>query len=100
LLSANIGSQTTYDQTYSQSPILCALTPYSNPGTTINFFYESKVTDQCGFMINYPKNNFLNIRLFAVTPDANGVYSLSTSFTGMSYILQLSFTEIEEDEEI
>jgi hypothetical protein len=98
LLSANIGNQTTFDQTYSQTPILCALTPYSNPGATIYFFYESKVTDECGFMIGYPQNNFLNIRILAVAPDANGNYSLASSFTGMTYILQLCFTEIEDDE--
>jgi mevalonate kinase len=100
LLSANIGNQTTYDQTYSQTPILCALTPYSNPGSTINFFYESKVTDECGFMISYPQNNNLSIRILNAIPDANGLYSSAASFTGMSYILQLSFTEIEKDEKL
>jgi hypothetical protein len=97
LLTANIGNQTTYDQTYSQTPILCAIAPYSNPGSTVNFYYESKITDECGFMIGYPQNNYLNIRILGSIPDANGVYSLSTTYN-VHYVLQLSFTEIEEDD--
>jgi hypothetical protein len=96
LVSANIGTQTTYDQSSTQCPIIGAVIPKSNPGTTVYFFYESMITDQSGFMINHPgENNFLNIRLLNSIPDANGIYSDTLAFP-TSYILQLSFTEILE----
>lgn len=92
LLSMNIGNQSTYDQTYSQTPIVCALNPSSNVGT-VYYYYQSNVTDQCGFMVGYPQNSFLNIKLLNSTP-VNGAYALTTSFP--DYILQISFTEIED----
>lgn len=96
LLSCNIGNQTTFDQSYSQTPIVCALTPKSNAGSTIYFYYESMVTDESGFMVGYPQNSNLEIKLLNVNPSASGVYSLAGTFP--HYILQLTFTEIEEDE--
>lgn len=94
LLSANIGNQTSYDQTYSQTPIICAITPKSNPGSTVYFYYETFITDESGFVISYPQNNYLNIKILNPTP-VNGVYSSATDFP--DYVLQLSFTEIEDD---
>ena len=98
LLSCNIGNQTTYDQTYSQTPIICAITPESNPATVpdvVQYYYQSLITDESGFMIGYPQNSNLEIKILNPTPTA-GVYALAASFP--HYVLQLTFTEIEEDE--
>jgi hypothetical protein len=95
LVSVNIGNQTTYDQTSMQTSIIGCINPKSNPGSTIYFYYESNITDQCGFVINHPgENNYLNVRILNVTPSTDGVYNDASSF--LNYVLQLSFTEIIE----
>ena len=99
LLSLDFGSRTIYSQSNTQSNILGAIVPksYVVSGTTCNFMYESNNTDDSGFMASYPTNTTctLNITNYAgVLISATGL-NMTTNFPN-SYVLQLSFTEIEK----
>lgn len=86
LLSVNLGNCNVYDQTGSQTSIIGAIAPKSYVSGSTQYYYESMMMD--AFSCSFPSNDYITVNMLTT--------GYTTTTTLGAYVLQLSFTEIDD----